>query len=110
MTGRETRKLSECIPIPFKESVDEPAAKINVLLQTYISQLKLEGASIQSNYCPMSLVSAAFFRICVGRGHGIHAAISRTHSMRHVQNLSQARKGCTGPVCLALCKMVERRM
>jgi pre-mRNA-splicing helicase BRR2 len=31
------------VPIPVKESVEEPAAKINVLLQAYISQLKLEG-------------------------------------------------------------------
>ena len=31
------------MPIPVKESVEEPAAKINVLLQAYISQLKLEG-------------------------------------------------------------------
>jgi hypothetical protein len=31
------------MPIPVKESVEEPVAKINVLLQAYISQLKLEG-------------------------------------------------------------------
>lgn len=30
----------------MKESVEEPAAKINVLLQAYISQLKLEGIDI----------------------------------------------------------------
>jgi pre-mRNA-splicing helicase BRR2 len=35
--------LLERVPIPVKESVEEPAAKINVLLQGYISQLKLEG-------------------------------------------------------------------
>jgi pre-mRNA-splicing helicase BRR2 len=34
------------VPIPVKESVDEPAAKINVLLQAYISQLKLDGAIV----------------------------------------------------------------
>jgi pre-mRNA-splicing helicase BRR2 len=42
----ELAKLLERVPIPVKESVDEPAAKINVLLQAYISQLKLEGMSI----------------------------------------------------------------
>jgi pre-mRNA-splicing helicase BRR2 len=31
------------VPIPVKEGVKDPAAKINVLLQAYISQLKLEG-------------------------------------------------------------------
>jgi pre-mRNA-splicing helicase BRR2 len=35
-----------------KESVEEPAAKINVLLQAFISQLKLEGEC------------APFFTVC----------------------------------------------
>ena len=39
----ELSKLLERVPIPVKEGPDEPAAKINVLLQAYISQLKLEG-------------------------------------------------------------------
>jgi pre-mRNA-splicing helicase BRR2 len=39
----ELGKMLERVPIPVKENVDEPAAKINVLLQAYISQLKLEG-------------------------------------------------------------------
>lgn len=39
----ELAKLLERVPIPVKESVEEPAAKINVLLQAYISSLKLEG-------------------------------------------------------------------
>jgi pre-mRNA-splicing helicase BRR2 len=38
----ELAKLLERVPIP-KERVKEPAAKINVLLQAYISQLKLDG-------------------------------------------------------------------
>jgi len=41
----ELAKLLERVPIPVKESVEEPAAKINVLLQAYISQLKLDGVS-----------------------------------------------------------------
>jgi pre-mRNA-splicing helicase BRR2 len=36
-------KLLERVPIPVKEGVDEPAAKINVLLQAFISSLKMEG-------------------------------------------------------------------
>lgn len=39
----ELGKLLEHVPIPVKESVEEPAVKINVLLQAYISQLKLES-------------------------------------------------------------------
>jgi hypothetical protein len=42
----ELAKLLERVPIPVKESVEEPAAKINVLLQAYISQLKLDGMRI----------------------------------------------------------------
>jgi pre-mRNA-splicing helicase BRR2 len=41
----ELSKLLEKVPIPVKESVDEPAAKINVLLQAYISNLSLEGTT-----------------------------------------------------------------
>jgi len=41
----ELNKLLERVPMPVKESVEEPAAKINVLLQAYIAQLKLEGIS-----------------------------------------------------------------
>ena len=39
----ELGKLLERVPIPVKETVEEPAAKINVLLQAYISLLKLDG-------------------------------------------------------------------
>lgn len=42
----ELSKLLERVPIPVKETVEEPAAKINVLLQAYISQLKLEGFAL----------------------------------------------------------------
>lgn len=45
----ELSKLLERVPIPVKESLDEPSAKINVLLQAYISQLKLEGLSLSSD-------------------------------------------------------------
>ncbi len=45
----ELAKLLDRVPIPVKESLDEPSAKINVLLQAYISQLKLEGLSLTSD-------------------------------------------------------------
>jgi pre-mRNA-splicing helicase BRR2 len=38
----ELMKLITRVPIPVKEGVDEPSAKVNVLLQAYISRLKLE--------------------------------------------------------------------
>ncbi|CAG9106243.1 unnamed protein product [Plutella xylostella] len=45
----ELHKLMERVPIPIKESIEEPSAKINVLLQAYISQLKLEGFALMAD-------------------------------------------------------------
>ncbi|GJZ70545.1 DExH-box ATP-dependent RNA helicase DExH12-like protein, partial [Tanacetum coccineum] len=46
----ELAKLLDRVPIPIKEGLEEPSAKINVLLQAYISQLKLEeGLSLTSD-------------------------------------------------------------
>ncbi|XP_065882563.1 U5 small nuclear ribonucleoprotein 200 kDa helicase-like [Dysidea avara] len=45
----ELNKLVDRVPIPVKESIEEPSAKINVLLQAYISQLKLEGFALASD-------------------------------------------------------------
>ena len=39
-------KLLDRVPIPVKEGVDEAPAKINVLLQAYISGLKLDGFAL----------------------------------------------------------------
>lgn len=45
----ELAKLLDQVPIPVKESLEEPRVKIDVLLQAYISQLKLEGLSLTSD-------------------------------------------------------------
>uniref|UniRef100_A0A8D2P9S3 U5 small nuclear ribonucleoprotein 200 kDa helicase n=1 Tax=Zosterops lateralis melanops TaxID=1220523 RepID=A0A8D2P9S3_ZOSLA len=45
----ELQKLLERVPIPVKESIEEPSAKINVLLQAFISQLKLEGFALMAD-------------------------------------------------------------
>ncbi|EIW74460.1 Sec63-domain-containing protein [Coniophora puteana RWD-64-598 SS2] len=87
----ELGKLLERVPIPVKESVDEPAAKINVLLQAYISQLKLEGFALVADmvYVTQSAgrILRAMFEICLKRGWAVPAR-----------------------ACLDLCKMVEKRM
>ncbi|PCH44659.1 Sec63-domain-containing protein [Wolfiporia cocos MD-104 SS10] len=87
----ELGKLLERVPIPVKESVEEPAAKINVLLQAYISQLKLEGFALVADmvYVQQSAgrILRAMFEICLKRGWAIPAKAA-----------------------LDLCKMVERRM
>jgi pre-mRNA-splicing helicase BRR2 len=45
----ELAKLLDRVPIHVKESLEEPSAKINGLLRAYISRLKLEGLSLNSD-------------------------------------------------------------
>ena len=42
----ELAKLVSQVPIPIKESPNEPSAKVNILLQAYISRLKLDGLAL----------------------------------------------------------------
>ncbi|KAI8927207.1 Sec63 Brl domain-containing protein [Entophlyctis helioformis] len=87
----ELAKMMERVPIPVKESVEEPTAKINVLLQSYISQLKLEGFALMSDMVYVtqsaSRILRAIFEMCLKRGW---AALSRK--------------------ALDLCKMVDKRI
>ncbi|CAN6845770.1 unnamed protein product [Brassica oleracea] len=45
----ELTKLLDRVTVPIKETLEEPSAKINVLLQAYIPQLKLESLSLTSD-------------------------------------------------------------
>lgn len=87
----ELLKLMERVPIPIKESIEEPSAKVNVLLQAYISQLKLEGFALMSDMVYVtqsaSRLMRAIFEIVLHRGWAQLA--DKT---------------------LTLCKMVDRRM
>jgi pre-mRNA-splicing helicase BRR2 len=87
----ELLKLLERVPIPIKESIEEPSAKTNVLLQAYISQLKLEGFALVSDMVFITQSAArlmrAIFEIVLHRGWAQLA--DKT---------------------LALCKMIDRRM
>ncbi|KAL7257965.1 hypothetical protein ACSBR1_004148 [Camellia fascicularis] len=68
----ELAKLLDRVPIPIKESLEEPSAKINVLLQAYISQLKLEGLSVTSDMVFITQSAGrlmrALFEIILKRG------------------------------------------
>lgn len=68
----ELAKLIDRVPIPVKESLDEPSAKINVLMQAYISNLKLEGLALSSDmvYVTQSAgrLMRCLFEICLKRG------------------------------------------
>lgn len=87
----ELSKLLEKAPVPIRETVEEPAAKINILLQAYISRLKLEGFALMADmvYVTQSAgrLLRAIYEICLRKGW---SAITKT--------------------TLDLCKMVERRM
>ncbi|KAJ7097861.1 putative RNA helicase [Mycena belliarum] len=87
----ELGKLLERVPIPVKEGVEEPAAKINVLLQAYISQLKLDGFVLVADMVfvqqSAGRILRAMFEICLKRGWAVPAKAA-----------------------LDLCKMVEKRM
>lgn len=87
----ELSKLLEKVPIPVKESVDEPAAKINVLLQAFISNLSLEGFALVADmvYVQQSAgrILRAMFEICLKRGWAIPARAT-----------------------LDMCKMAEKKM
>ncbi|CAI5441703.1 unnamed protein product [Caenorhabditis angaria] len=58
----ELQKLAEHAPIPIKESLDEASAKTNVLLQAYISQLKLEGFALQADMVFVAQSAGRLFR------------------------------------------------
>ncbi|XP_048127007.1 DExH-box ATP-dependent RNA helicase DExH12-like [Rhodamnia argentea] len=87
----ELVKLLDRVPIPVKESLEEPSAKISVLLQAYISQLKLEG---------LSLTSVMVF-ITQSAGRLLRALFEIVLKRGWAQLAEKA---------LNLCKMVSRRM
>ncbi|KAH0437006.1 pre-mRNA splicing helicase [Colletotrichum camelliae] len=87
----ELAKLLGRVPIPVKESIEEPHAKINVLLQAYISRLKLDGLALMADmvYVTQSAgrILRAIFEITMKKGW---ASVAKT--------------------ALDLCKMAEKRM
>ena len=87
----ELAKLLGRVPIPVKESIEEPQAKINVLLQAFISRLKLDGLALMADlvYVTQSAgrILRAIFEICLKKGW---SSVAKT--------------------ALDLCKMAEKRM
>ena len=74
----ELAKLLDRVPVPVKESLDDPAAKVNVLLQAYISRLKLEGLALAADmqYVRDSAgrLMRCLFELCLKRGWAAVAA------------------------------------
>lgn len=87
----ELQKLMERVPIPIKENIEEPSAKVNVLLQAYISQLKLEGFALMADMVYVTQSAARLLR-------AIYEIVL------HKKWAQLADKS------LSLCKMIDRRM
>ncbi|KAI1287391.1 U5 small nuclear ribonucleoprotein helicase [Halotydeus destructor] len=87
----ELQKLMERVPIPIKESIEEPSAKVNVLLQAYISQLKLDGLALMADMVYVTQSAARLMR-------AIHEIVLH----RGWAQLAEK--------TLSLCKMIDRRM
>ena len=87
----ELTKLVTRVPIPIKESIDEPSAKINVLLQAYISRLKLDGFALVAD---MTYVQQSACRLMRGL---LEIAFKKNWS-------------CLASKILNICKMVERKI
>ncbi|GKY92360.1 hypothetical protein MPSEU_000206900 [Mayamaea pseudoterrestris] len=58
----ELSKLAGRVPIPVKESPSEPIAKVNILLQAYISRLKLDGFALLADMAFIKQSSARLMR------------------------------------------------
>jgi pre-mRNA-splicing helicase BRR2 len=86
----ELAKLLERVPIPVKEGLEEKTAKVNVLLQAYISQLKLEGLTLASDMIFVEQSAGRLFR-----------AIFELVIRRGWATLAEK--------TLGFCRMVERR-
>jgi pre-mRNA-splicing helicase BRR2 len=67
----ELLKFVERVPIPVKGTLEEPATKINILLQAYISRFRLEGYDLNSDMVYVtqsaSRIMRALFEICLKR-------------------------------------------
>ena len=87
----ELNKLMERVPIPIKESLEEPTAKINILLQSHISQLKLEGFALMSDMVFITQSASRLIR-----------AIFEIVLLNGWAQLADK--------TLSLCKMIDRRM
>ena len=68
----ELGKLAMRVPIPVKESPSEPSAKVNILLQAYVSRLRLDGFALVSDMAFVQQSAArimrAIFEIALRRG------------------------------------------
>ena len=112
----ELASLAERIPIPVKEiATEDPLAKVNILLQAYISQLNLDGFALISDlvYITQSACRLwrAIFEICLRRGWArvAHKALEICKMVEHRQWLSHSPLRQIQSVPSELVRRVERK-
>jgi pre-mRNA-splicing helicase BRR2 len=113
----ELARLIDRVPVPIKESLDDPAAKVNVLLQAHVSGLKLEGLALASDmvYVTQSAgrLMRCLFEVCLRRGWArpTEAALTLAKEVAHRQWASQTPlrqfRGVPGEVLVRLEKKVS---
>lgn len=59
---QELAKLIQSVPIPIKESMEDASAKVNVLFQAYVSQMKLDGFALIADMVYVQQSAARIFR------------------------------------------------
>ncbi len=86
----EVQRLSEIVPIPVKDSLDEASAKVNVLMQAYISNIRLDGLVLKADMVYITQNAARLTRALL-------------------QIIIQKRWAALADKCLRLCKMVDKK-
>ena len=91
----ELSKLMERVPIPIKESIEEPSAKVNILLQAHISQLEIvlhrgRAQLVDKRMWQFKKMPEEVLRHTLCCGHGAHGRVpGRVHQV--VPDLGQER-------------------
>lgn len=86
----EVKKLMDLSPIPIKDKADDPLAKVNVLLQTYVARLQLDGFALMAD---MTYITQSAGRL-----------LRAIYTILLKKNWSALTK-----TSLELCKMIEKR-
>lgn len=112
----ELNSLAERIPVPIKEvATEDPLAKVNILLQAYISQLNLEGFALVSDMVYITQSAGrlwrAIFEICLRRGWARVArkALDICKMVEHRQWLSHSPLRQLPQVPSELVRRIERK-
>jgi len=112
----ELAALCERVPVPIKEPPTEDAlAKVNILLQAFISQLPLEGFALMADmvYIVQSAnrLWRAIYEMCLRRGWArvAHKALNICKMVQHRQWLSHSPLRQLPNVSLELIRRLERK-